>query len=48
MKYEKYAILTGVMAVVIGGATLVPSAVEAYRVIRVFWVQTILKKGMRR
>jgi len=28
---KKYAILTGVMAVVIGGATLVPSAVEAYR-----------------
>ena len=28
---KKYAILTGVMAVVIGGATLVPSAVAAYR-----------------
>jgi len=28
---KKYAILTGVMAVVIGGVTLVPSAVEAYR-----------------
>lgn len=28
---KKFAILTGVMAVVIGGVTLAPSAIEAYR-----------------